>query len=340
MTDERRNRIVAALAAEESPLRDEAVATLLEQALSRRIRDLVDLVGISELVLAALSRENVSRIVTRHVEPGFQRYLVAVAASEEVVGALVPGPARDKIRDVAKESKIPHGKWTEGMVDPALARKLFAPVWINLLSSFGSRLPLPGMGAAAAVSNAVGKSVGGLAGRITKSVQERAEKLADAGRNVMGGIGAEVERRLQASARDFSDGAAEIFRDALRERLKSDEGRALLEQMASQAVDHVMKTELAAIHEDVAAVPVDAILALVPEVVAHAASGDFVRQIVSGEIAAFLAVEGDKTLSELLTELSIGDEVRAALKRHVGPVAKGWFGSPEFASLMDRLLAL
>src|SRR5206468_3292871 len=105
-------------------------------------------------------------------------------------------------------------------VDAALFRRLFAPVWTNLLLSFAKRLPLPGMGggggaAGGGAAGAVGRGVSGIAGRITRSAKEQAERLVDAGKSVMGGLGTEVERRLQAAAKDFSDSAAEVFREAL-----------------------------------------------------------------------------------------------------------------------------
>jgi hypothetical protein len=204
--------------------------------------------------------------------------------------------------------------------------------------NFGTRLPLPGMGAASGAAAAVGRGMGGLAGRLTRSVQERAEKIADAGRTVMGGLGAEVEKRIQAAAREFSDGAAEIFRDALRDRLKSKEGRELMGQIVGQIIDHVMTTKLADVQKDMDAIDVDGIFDVVPEIVAHAAPGALIRSIIEGEVAAYLALEGHRTLFDVLSEMGLLTEVRATLIRRSSAVAQEFFATSEFEDFLGRLL--
>jgi hypothetical protein len=289
-------------------------------------------------VIDALTEENLARVIERHVAPGFQRYLAAAVVSGELVGALVPDPARDGIRSVVRKSRLPRGEWTTGLVEPALIRKLFAPVWVQLLLAFGSRLPLPGMGGASGAAAAAARGMGGIAGRLTRSVQERAEKIADAGRSVMGGLGAEVEKRIQAAARDFSDGAADIFREALGDRLKSPEGRALVEQIAGQVIDHVMTTKISDIQKDLDAIDVAGILDVVAPIVAHAAPRAFVRNLVTAEVRAYLELEGNRTLAETLTELGALAEVREMVLKRSGSVARSLFASPEFGEFLGRLL--
>jgi len=329
-----RDRILRALTAEVSPLRDEGARLAVDHVLGRKLTELVDFEEATAIAVRALTGENLARAIERHIQPGFRRYVAATETSGEVVGALVPDPARAKIRAVVQNSKLPQGKWAEGLVDPALLRKLFGPVWVQLLLSFGTRVPLPGMGAASGAAAAVGRGMGGIAGRI----KERAEKIADAGRSVMGGIGAEVEKRIQSAARDFSDTAAEIFRDALRDRLKSREGQELVAQISEQVIEHVMTTSLAAIQKDVDAIDVDGIFGVVPDIVAHAAPGPFVRGLVNGEVEAYLALEGQRTLSDLLAETGVLAETREATIRRASLVARGLFASPEFEEYLGRLL--
>lgn len=154
----------------------------------------------------------------------------------------------------------------------------------------------------------------------------------------MGGIGAEVEKRIQAAARDFSDGAAEIFRDALRDRLKSREGRELVRQITGQIIDHVMVTKISDIQKDVEAIDIEGIFGVVPDIVAHAAPGAFVRGIVAREVEAYLALEGDRTLSDVLTELGVLAEIRETTIRKSAAIARGVFASPEFEDFLGRLL--
>lgn len=339
MTETTRDRIVQTLSAAESPLRAEGVRLVMDYVLARKLRDVADLEGTHAIVTRALTSENLERIVVRHVRPGWQRYGNHVNGSEETLGAFVPDRARVQLRTIIEKSRIPRAKWAEGMVDPALMRKLFAPVWANLLLNFAKKLPLPGMGGATgAATGAVGRGVGGLAGRLSRTVQEQAEKIVDVGRSAMGGLGAEVEKRFQAAARDFSDGAAELWRESLRDRLKSREGAELVGQITGQVIDHLMMTKLEDLHEDAAHLPVEDILNVVPDIVAAAASRPFVRDLVSGEIAAYLALEGDRTLAELLSEMGILEETRAATLRQVDGLARDLFASPAFGDWVERLL--
>ncbi|HVU02258.1 MAG TPA: hypothetical protein VHE30_10925 [Polyangiaceae bacterium] len=334
MSDADPDRILAALQASGGALSRELAGLAVDHLLAQRLRDVVDLDAVATLVLSAFTSKNVGGIVTRHVQPGVRRYLTEVAKSKERVSDLVPPGSRAAIHAIAKNWRVARPEWAAGLVDPVLVRKLLGPVWMKVLLSFGARLPVPGAGAAAAVSSAVGKGVGGIAGRLSRS----AEKLADAGRSVMGGLGAEVERRMQGAAKDFSDGAAELFRDALQERLRSEEGKAILEELVSKGVDHVLRTRLADIHEDVRRVPLDAIFAATPDILAHAASGEFVGRIVRAEVSAFLATEGERTVSEVLTELSVRDEARARLVASAEPIMGSFVSSAPFADFLGRLL--
>jgi hypothetical protein len=226
-------------------------------------------------------------------------------------------------------------------VDPVLVRKLFGPVWTNLLLAFAKRLPLPGIGGGGggpSSSGAVGRGVSGIAGRITRTATKQAERLVDAGKSVMGGLGSEVERRLQGAAKEFSDGAEEVFREALQDRLKSSEGREIVGKISRQVTDHVLVTKIAEIHKDASRIPVNDILRIAPSVVSHSAPRAFVEKVVRGEIDAFLAVEGDRTLGEVLTELGVLDEVRKAIVERASAVAREFFAAPAFGDWFRRLL--
>ena len=331
---------MSALTSEISPLRDEGVALAIDYLLDRTIAELVDLEKMNDIVVRALTKENVARIVTRHVRPGFERFTAEVQASEETVGGFVPDPGR--IRAIVDKSRLPRAEWARGIVDPGLMRRLFAPVWANLLLSFAKRLPIPGMGAAAsgaaAAATGAARGMGGIAERLSRTVQGHAEKIADAGRSVMGGLGAEVEKRMQAAAREFSDGAATLFREALHDRLKSREGRELVAQITAQVIDHVMVTKLADIHEDTRSVPVADILDVAGEIVAHSAPRAFVQKIVGGEIRSFLMLEGGRNLRELMGELGVLDAARAEAIDQASRVARGLFASAAFGDWVGRLL--
>ena len=341
MAESTRQRIIEAIVRADSPERAAVIALFVDHVFAQKLSDLVDFERARAISTRALSKANLELIFERHVIPGYTRYRANVSASADTVGAFVPDSARDEIIKVIQKSKLPQGKWTEGAIDRALVRRLFAPVWTNLLVSFTKRLPIPGIGGASGASagaSTPGRGVSGIAGRLGRTAKEQAEKLVDAGKFVMGGLGSEVERRFQATTKEFSDGAAEIFREALRDRLKSREGRELVAQISRQVTDHVLVTSVAEIHEDADRVPVAEILRLAPSIVAHSAPRAFVQGIVRQEIDAFLALEGNRPLKDVLAELGISDEVRAAVIDRTSALARGFFDSPSFRAWLDGLL--
>ena len=328
-------RALARLTAPESELRDELVASVLEHVLAQPVREIVNLESVRTLVTSTLSEANLERVVERHVRPGWRRYAQAIAGSDAHVGALVPEAARPRIHAIAGALRLPRARWAKGAVDPVLVRRFLAPVWTQVLLSFATRLPIPGIGGVAG-----GKREGaGVAGFLARSVQGGAEKLIDRGRSMMGGLGAEVERRLLEAARGFSDNAAEIFRDALRERVASEEGRELLARITTGVVERVFDAKFSDLQLDADGLPLDAVFDVAPQVVAHAAPGAYVQAIVEREIAAYLALEGERTVLELLDELGIAAELRALVLAHGQALARGFFAAPAFADWLSRVLA-
>ncbi|HEX4334808.1 MAG TPA: hypothetical protein VH062_02775 [Polyangiaceae bacterium] len=331
-------RIVGLLSGAESPFREELVAMAVEHALSRPLADFVDFEAGRDIVVRALTRDNLGRIFARHVKPGFDRYTAQVAGSSDSLGSLVPDEARARIRKLLAEGPVPRAVWARKIVDPALLRKLFAPVWANLFTSFAKRLPIPGLSAVTGAGSGSGGAGSGIAGRLSRSVQERAEKLVDRGLSAMGSLGAEVEKRVQAAAREFSDGAAEIWREALQARLKSREGREILAQITEQAFEHVMSAKLVELHEDAKHAKVEDILAASAAIVGHSVTTSFVGKTIEDEVAAFVASEGQRSLREVLDELGVLDDVQKVAVAQLSGVARGVFGGPAFADWVTRLL--
>jgi len=333
--ESKKDRIVQALSAPESPLRAEGVALAVDQLLDGKLADVVDLSEVAALVVSGLTHANVERVVARHVKPGWERYSRLAAATNTRVETLVPHASRERIRELAVTTRAPAARWADGMIDPALLRRLLAPVWMNLLVNFGKRVMGGGESGGGSATSRVASSI---AGRLGKSVQNRAEKLVDAGRTVMGGLGAEVERRVQAAAREFAEGAESLFRDALRDRMASDEGRELLARITGGVVDHVMSVPLSALQADADRLPVADVLDLVPDIVSHAAGIEFVQGVVLGEISAVIALEGDRTLRELLAEAGLLEPARAMMLQRGSSIVQGLVASEAFGGWLERLL--
>ena len=327
-------RILERLAGPQSRFRTELAELLADQLLAERARDAIDFERVHAVILQSLRTPNVRRIVQDHVAPGFARYADAIAQDDVTVGSLVDATAHEKLHRLARAVQLPEARWTEHALDPALVRQLLRPVWTQVLSTFAKRLPVPFAGPAAGGRGAPS----GLTGLLARSVQESAEKLLDRGRSVMGGLGAEVERRLATAARDFSDSAAQAFRAGLIERLQSEEGRELLGQILAGFVDHVLRTRFSELQRDVDVLPVAELFDVVPDLVGHGAQSRFVREIVDRELSAWLRTQGERRLGELLEDFDLRQPVRALLVQHIGALAGNIASAQPFADWISRLV--
>lgn len=333
MTDA--SRVLERLTGNDSALRDELVTLAVDHVLGLRLRDAVDLERVRAIALSALSEASVQRIVEKHVQPGHHRHARAIVGSGVLVGSLVPEAARAGMHAIAAKLRLPRARWAQKAFDPALVRTLLAPVWTQVLMSFTTKLPIPGL---AGVVNQ-GAAPTGVTGLLARAAMQRAGNLVDRGKNVIGSLGIDVDKRLAEAARGFSDSAAQIFRAALQERLASDEGRALFARIASGALDHVLATKIEDLQQDLDDLPVDDVFALVPQLIAYAAQTTYVQDIIRRELDSYLALEGDRTLAELLGELGILEPARSALIERGSAHTTSFLRSPSFADWLQRALS-
>ena len=329
-------RVLAVLSAPESPLRAEGVRLLVDHVLAQKLKDVVDFERVGQIALDALAAEPLAAIVEQHVKPGWQRYEAAVEFSEARVGDLVSSQAQQALRAIAHGFRLPRAKWTKGSVDPTLLRRLFAPVWTQVLLSFGKRFSIPGLGAASGPATAAPSR--SLASALGRAVQERAGRMVDAGRSVIEGLGLDVEKKLMAAARDFSEGALAVWNDALRERLASDEGRALVAQINVSVLDHVLRTRLGDLQKVASDLPIEAVLDVAPDLLSHALRAPFVQEIVQRELAAYLAIEGERSLQEHLVALGVAERVRTLLVDEGDVLLRSFGARPGVAEWLARLL--
>jgi hypothetical protein len=333
-------RIVRVLSAAESPLRHEAAELVVDHALGLSLDAVLDADSLSEVYVAALSEQNVARAIERHVLPGIARVRALLREAGERLGDAVPGEVTARIEALATKRDGPRGTWMRGALDPALLRELLAPALAQTLLEFVRDLPLAG-GLAEGGSSGSGRPglTAGLVGRLGREVQKSTERLVNVGRSVAGGLGVDLDRVVQQRAREFSQGAVASIQRALRERFASPEGAALLAQLSRGVVRHVLATPVEVILQDLDRLPLEDAVRLAPATVAHDLSRELGQRALEGEIRAYLAAEGARSLRELLEEAGLLARVRALAVERVHAGAVGLFASPAFADWLERLLS-
>jgi hypothetical protein len=236
---------------------------------------------------------------------------------------------------------MPKASWSKGMVDPKLVQQLVAPVVQDTLVSFAKNLPIPGLGGGAdAEDSDRGSRGGGSVFGIRKRLKAEAGRLAEKGRDALGGLGAELERQVKGAARDFSENASTEFRRAMQNRMKSPDGKRLVAEIREQIVETVLDTPIHALIADLDTVPDADLVALVPPIADHNHDRAAFAEAVKGEIEAALSIEGETTARAWLTEQAQLDAVREAVAKQLDPVVRDFFGADAFAGWLDEVLAI
>lgn len=295
-------------------LRRDGVAIVIDALLRQSVRDLVDPAVFVDVVSRAAEASFLERLLLDHIEPGVARVLDRVEGT--TVGALLPEGEDEAIEALLVEAATPTFDWMVGAVDPALFRRLFAPVWQDVLLRFVRKLP--GLG-------------GGLAGALTKMGDSAIGRF---GRGVSG----KVEAQLESLTRDFAEGLTHQVRLAITQRLESDEGKTIDAEIRRQIHARILATDAAVILRDLDRLPRKELLRRMPAILAANAKGELGRSIVREQVEAFLAVEGERTGHEVLEEAGVAPQVRAYLRVQAESLLGALLDDEAFARWLTRWL--
>jgi hypothetical protein len=330
----------ALLSAETSPLRAELLRLGFTALASQPVSVVLADPELPSIVYRALALESVERVTRRHVLPGVLRVQAQLGKSRETVHDLLSPEAEKELKALIASGKGPRFKWLAGAIDPAEMQRLLSPVVQQVLTSFASKLPIPGVqgGGSGSTPPPSGKGTS-LVGLIGKQVARSASQFAEVGKSVMGGLGSELERRMQSFARDFSQTAVGEVRAAVVERLRSDEGREITERIRARVLERVLMTEVRVIVDDVLRLPLDQVGRVAEGAVAHTAETSLLRDALQAEVKAVLAEIGQRPLAEVLAEAGLLEGVQGLAIRATEPGLLALVRSAEFADFLDRLLA-
>lgn len=312
-----------------------AIDLAIEAALARPLRELIDPDRVVALAVASIDETRVARALAEIVHPAQERQRALLAATGETLSAFLPSGAPALLEEIAAGTRAPRGAWSAKLIDPAHVRELLAPVLQETLLSFARKLPLVGGGE----ENRAGKLLGGLARGFVQGAGEQAAKLADLGRGMLGGLGAEMEKRVAAAARDFSQGAFDPLRETMAQRLASDEGKAILARMRSHAIGVLLDAKVAELVDDLDATPRAPVDRLIARTLAHDVARADVQALLRVEVEAFLAARDGATVGSFLEEWNVKDDAVRDVRRIAEQVARAAVEGDAFEPWLRALLA-
>lgn len=329
--------LIERLQGAENESRSAFITLAVDHTLDLPLNLFIDSEMIAHVVTEALTDANAEQLLQAELHPLLDRLLQHFERTEETPRDLLPEDTADELIKIIAKGDRPEGQWAKGAVDPAPIRGLIAPIVQDMLLNFTKNLPIPGFGGAEESSDSSSRS-GRSRGRLGKALRKSAGSLADMSKAAMGGLGSEFERKIQATTRDFSNQALGEVRTAIRARLKTEEGQAVIRATRISLTERFLDTPVHIILKDVYRLPLDELTSLVPPISEHNRSRAQLRAFIEAEVAHHLDKRGDKSVGALLEEYGLRDIVREhAIQKLDAPVTS-FVQSDGFETWLDALL--
>lgn len=327
-------RALARLREPDSVLLTRGAEIAVDAALDRPLRELVDPDRVVAIAIEVIDEARIERALAEIVRPAQDRQRALLAKQDETLAAWLPEGSSQLLEEIASGTRTPRGAWAVKLVDAGHVRELLSPVLQETLLAFARKLPL----ASSVEEGRAGKLLGGLARGIAQGAGERAQKLADLGRSALGGLGAEMEKRMTSAARDFSQSAFEPLRETFTERLTSEEGRAILAKMRTRAISVLLEAKAVELVDDLDSAPRAPLDRLIARTIAHDAKRPEVQAMLRAEVEAFLAAREGKTMRAVLEEWGALAPAVTEARRTAEAVGRAAVTSDAFESWLRDLL--
>lgn len=336
-------RVLDRLRGDDAPLRARGVALMVDALLELRLDEVIDADAAVATLVAGTTGENAALWAERHGRASWDRNLARTEADPDATLADWIGPSgRERLETLVAALPRPQGQLAKDAIDPALVRELLAPVWQEVLTGFAKKLPIPsasGVADPSAPEAPPEPERRGLRSRLKKRVEQRAGAIVERSKSVLGGLGAEVERQVQAAAREFSQGASDTVKDAVKARLESDEGKRITAELRRQALAAILDTPAGDALPDLRAFPVDRALGLAGPIAEHNRTHARWRALVEDEIRAVIEIDGQRTLRRILEEVRLLERVTADLLEFGDGWARSTVETDAFAAWVSDLVA-
>lgn len=332
--------LIERLSGADNARRAQFIDLALDHTLELPLRTLLDVEAIAAVITEALTDSNAEKLIEEEFHPLLQRLHQHFEHTAETPRDLLPEGTPEKLIKIVSKGDRPRADWAKGSVDLAPIRGLIAPIIQDVLLNFAKSLPIPGLSgdSSADSTNSSSKSSGRSRGMLGKALRKSAGSIADMSKAAIGGFSSELERKIQATTREFSNQAIGEIRTAIRARLKTPEGQEVIRKTRIAITERFLDTPLHIILEDVYRLPIDDLATLVPPISEHNRPRTQLRAFIEAEVNHHLQNQGEKTLGALLDEYHLRDVLRAQVGAQLDAPVASFIESEGFAQWLDALL--
>ncbi len=301
----------------------ELIDLTYDHACGRPLVDLVDPARVLAALDALAEPERAARWQRRLWTPLRERLIDRASKSSVTLGEWLPPGAADKLRArLGRPAHIPRA-WIDEVVANERVRDAVRAMLSEALNGFVQK-------AAATLGDkgGGGGGAGGLRGAIGWG--------ARAAGSMLGGLGEEIQARLQDRVKDFIDGAVANAQSRIAERLRSEDTARELGRRRLRAFEKLLKTTEAEAVKGASKTPWAELDETSPHFVGHNLARAEVREALRAELEAALAELSNETLGSLLDEAGLRELVREALHHHALPGLRDLVRAPGFEAWWAR----
>ena len=285
-------------------LDDEALRGLLELvydfACTRPLSDFVDPAKLLPALDVALTPEGVAEFQTQVGAPLRERLLARADRSQRTLAAWLPAPVAGRIADrLGKPAPIPQAM-VDDLVGSEKVRDAVRTMLDESLTSFVRK--------ATGKESPAGASLRGAFG-FAKA----------AGKGLLGGLGDELQKRMQEKVKDFVDASVATMQRRIAERLGSEETAKVLGQRRRAAFEKLLAMTEARAAKSIRAANPDAADRDLPAILAHNLTRPELRAGLEAELALVVADLSKAPLGAHLDRAGLRALARDALLAHGVP---------------------
>lgn len=296
-----------------APVDDAALEKLLDLlfdfACTRPLSDFVDPEQVLPALDEALRPDRVKDFQQRIGRPARERLLKRADESALTMSAWLPKEVADDLdARLGRPAKIP-----QSMIDEVVTSEKVREAVRATLSE--------------ALTNFVAKATGGdtAAGQGIRGAIGFAKSK---GMGLLGGIGEEIQKRMQERIKDFVDSSVASVQRRIGERLSSDDTAKELGKQRQRAFRKFLQTKEPDVAKAIRRSEPDVVDAEVPAIVAHNLARTEVRDALRDEVGRAIAELSKEPVGAHLERAGLKDRARAAWKAHGVPLARAFIATP------------
>jgi hypothetical protein len=277
-------------------------------ALAQPVRTYVDPERLLGHLDRALDERVVEAYLRDHVRPFFDREAERAVARDDRVGDWLTAEAQAELRALAAKPVEFDRRFLEGLVKQDSVRHMLRSVIEETLDRFVQSVKQ-------GLSTVSGGRLGGGKGLLG---------------GITGGITGQFEQLLQRAVGSFVGGSMNLMLERLVAILSSPETARQLGRSKLQAYDAAVKTPTRKVAKSALKAPLDDLLETVPGLIAHNLARPEVRVGIVAEVEAFLAIEGERPVGDLLADEDAVAALRGEVVEVAGPLLSAFAEDPGF----------